>query len=212
MTRAARFSDDFDERGVLRDGRSARVSLQMRDSLRRADAGPIGQREGDLCTRNGWSGTLKLGADGELFCDIGRKDAKPVITDGRTDDRMALHRPGYRINTSDTRQKVADAYAHYETSLVNRYKVGDGEMQCPTCFGSGVLNGEDCDDCDGTGIMPDYDNDTSNGEGGGFGSTNEGPSSDSRNRSVSLDQHRQTMDRLYRERDAADQAAYLNRK
>ncbi len=41
--------------------------------------GMCGSQEGDPCTENGQPGTLRRGADGELFCDIGRRDAKKKV-------------------------------------------------------------------------------------------------------------------------------------
>ena len=35
----------------------------------------VGEREGDPCTRNGWPGVLRRNGDGELYCEIGRRDA-----------------------------------------------------------------------------------------------------------------------------------------
>jgi hypothetical protein len=195
--RGTEVSDDeaFDSHGTLRNGFSMRVPLTMRDA---ATGSVCGEVEGDLCTRNGWPGTLRRGADGELFCDIGRKDAKPQFTDGRTTDPTALNRPGFRVPVVNDRRAVHDAYARYQTGLVNAYRVGDGEVQCPKCFGSGEDEDGDCDACNGTGIMA-----ASKG-GKGFGSSNEGgydntpdPASDA----LTMKDHRQTMDRLYRERD-----------
>jgi hypothetical protein len=188
MTKIRHDDDLFDSNGLLRDGKSVRVPMQARDSARMTER----QRHQRV------SDTLR---------DV---NSKPLlVTDGRTDDTMSLHKPGWRIPVVNDRANVRDAYANYETSLVNAYRVGDGEMQCPTCFGSGVLNGEDCDDCDGTGIMPDVDSE-SNDEGGGYGSTNEGPSNDSH--TVDLKQHRETMDRLIRDRDFADSNAWRGGK
>jgi hypothetical protein len=179
----------LDQHGVLKDRCTMRVPTTMRDA---ATGSVRGEAEGDLCTRNGWPGTLRRGADGELFCDIGRKDAKPQFTDGRTTDPTAMNRPGFRVPVVNDRRAVHDAYARYQTGLVNAYRVGDGEVQCPQCFGSGEDEDGDCDACNGTGIM------AASKSGGYDNGDTPDPASDSR----SLDQHRQTMDRLYRERDA----------
>jgi hypothetical protein len=46
------------------------------------ERGSIGQREGDLCTRNGYAGVLRKGDDGQWYCDIiksaGRRDGAPM--------------------------------------------------------------------------------------------------------------------------------------
>jgi hypothetical protein len=178
-----RYSDDdaFDESGILKDGRTTRVSLQMRDAIRRK------ARESDMLR------------------DV---NSRPRITtrivDGNGNDGLALQKPGYRISTDDAgKNRVSDAHREYQTRLVHAYKIGDG-VQCSTCFGSGEINGEDCDDCDGTGVMPERSSSSK-----GYGSGNEGSSSDD-SRSVNLDQHRQTMDRLYAARDAELQDAWRN--
>ena len=50
--------------------------------------------------------------------------------------RCSLHRPGFRVPVTQDRQQGRDAYAAYETGLVNRYKVGDGDGNAATCYGS----------------------------------------------------------------------------
>jgi hypothetical protein len=144
----ARYSDEFDENNVLRDGKAVRVSMQVRDAA--------------------------------LLRQV---NTRPRITDGRTNHPMSLHQPGFRIRAGDTRQAVRNAYRDYETGLVNAYRCGDGIVS------DGAKNDRE--------------------EGSGYGNGNEG-GYDSRNRAVNLDQHRQVMDRLYRERDAADQNAWRN--
>jgi hypothetical protein len=113
------------------------------------------------------------------------RDAKPQFTDGHSIvDPAAGLKPGWRMPTVQDRTKVRDAYQHYETSVTNAYRVGDG-TQCPECFGSGEDEDGDCKACNGTGIMAERSSRTSKG-GKGFGSTNEGgydtpyPASDSR--------------------------------
>lgn len=109
-------------RALDRDGTTLRSGFSIRTSMTARDAGPRGQAVGDLCTRNGWPGTTRRGADGELYCDIGRKDAKPRITDGYGNSGLALQRPGFRLSTDGARQKtVADSYRAYERSLVRAY-------------------------------------------------------------------------------------------
>jgi hypothetical protein len=176
-------SDDDDR--MLKDGERLRVSMTMRDALWPTGAGehaPRGAAVGDLCTLNGWPGTLRCGADGELFCDIGRKDAVPAFTDGHTTDQLALQRPGWRIPVVQDRRAVHDAYQQYEAGLVNAYRVGEHT-------GSGGRRDGASSDGDGTRTPLSRSSHTSKGDG---------TPSDSR----SLDQHHQNMDRLYRERDA----------
>jgi hypothetical protein len=139
------FDEAFDERGILKDGRSTRVSMRFRDSL-----SPLQKA---------------------VAADTAARTNK--ITDGRGGDANSLHRPGFRVSAGDARQKVADAYARYETELCNRYKANDSETLCPRCSGEGTINGETCEKCDGEGAISDDDEQEDNG-GSGYGSTNEG--------------------------------------
>jgi hypothetical protein len=183
----SRIKSDDDDDKILKDGESLRVSMTMRDSL-----SPLQRSVADATSR-----------------------VTNRITDGRTDDPLALNRPGFRVPVVNDRRAVRDAYQHYETSVTNAYRVGDG-TQCPECFGSGEDEDGECSACEGTGIMPERSSGTSKG-GKGFGSRNEGgydndepdPASDSRQ---AMDQHRQTMDRLYRERDAELANAWRGRR
>jgi hypothetical protein len=144
----------LDRHGILKDGCTMRVSMQMRD-------------------------------------------AATKITDGRSDDPMALHRPGFPIPVVNDRRKVVDAYAKYETSLVNAYRVSDGEAQCPDCDGSGEDDhGETCATCHGRGAVSASEL----GTGKGFG--NEGHRSE--------DSQSVTRDQAYRDYDLALSSAWKN--
>jgi DNA polymerase IV len=117
------------------------------------------------------------------------------ITDG-TDNPLGLHRPGFRIPVVNDRRAVRDAYAKYETGLVNAYRVSDGEAQCPDCDGSGEDDdGETCATCHGRGTV-------SASERSSFGSGNEGHRSED-SRSV-------TRDQAYRDYDQALSSAWQN--
>ena len=139
------------------------------------------------------------------------------ITDGRTNDPTALNRPGYRIPVVNDRRATRDAYASYETGLVNAYRCGDGEVQCPTCYGEGVdADGKDCDDCNGTGLMPEPDaGSPSKGSGGsrygsgnGFGSGDD-PDMASDHRALdAATRQRQAVDQAYQSYDADLAQAY----
>jgi hypothetical protein len=140
-----RYSDDdteddaFDSRGVLRDGRTTRVSMQTRDASRRK------ARESDMLR------------------DVNVNNRARVTTrivDGNGNGGLALNRPGYRINTGDSsaRQKsLADAYAADSAYQRNRYKCADGERLCGKCHGEGFINGEQCPACYGSGVVDDGD-------------------------------------------------------
>jgi hypothetical protein len=163
---------------ILKDKGRVRISMAMRDAVVGINGvgshGARGEVEGDLCTRNGWPGILARGADGELFCDIGRKDALPQFTDGYNFvDPAAGMKPGWRMPVVQDRRAVHDAYAASDAYQRNRYKCSDGDTLCDDCDGDGVdQDGNVCDTCCGTGIMPD-----SNGNGNGG---DPDPTSDSR--------------------------------
>jgi hypothetical protein len=169
-----RTSDHFDDDDkILKDGESLRVSMTTRDSR----LSPL-QRSVAASTGS-------------------RQDAKPAFTDGHNlVDPAAGLKPGYRMPTVQDRSRVHDAYDKADRIARNRYKCGDQESVCPDCDGDGDIDGEQCDRCGGDGTVSEADDKSR------FGSRNEGgdpdPTSDSRTR----DQHRQTMDRLYAERDA----------
>jgi len=148
--------------------------------------------------------------------DAATRHAEPQFSDGsRMLDLSAGNRPGFRIPTvndrrpmDDRRAVVRDAYAKADKQASHQWKCHDNEAVCDDCDGDGYdENGVKCLTCNGEGVIPERDS-RSKGSGGGFGCGNEGGGYDSRNRVVSLDQHRQTMDRLYRARDAADSNAW----
>jgi hypothetical protein len=119
-----------------------------------------------------------------------RQHAKPSFTDGYSIvDPAAGLKPGYRMPTTQDRSRVHDANDKADRQMRNQYKCGDQESVCPDCDGDGYIDGEQCDRCGGDGTVPEA------GDKSRFGSRNEGgdpdPASDA-----------QTMDRLYRERDA----------
>jgi hypothetical protein len=148
------------------------------------------------------NGALRNGFSMRIPTTLRDSAAKPLITDGRTNDPTALHRPGFRIPVVNDRRKVVDAYAKYETGLVtayrvNAYRVGDEEAQCPDCDGSGEdEDGDTCETCNGSGTVSASERST----GKGFG--NEGHRSED-SRSV-------TRDQAYKDYDQALSSAWKN--
>jgi hypothetical protein len=56
-------------------------------------------------------------------------NSRPRITDGRSNDPMALHRPGFRVPAmNDRRSVVRDAYETYERELCSRWQT-DAEVE-----------------------------------------------------------------------------------
>ena len=128
----------------------------------------------------------------------GTRQANNRITDG-TDNSLGLHKPGFRVPVVNDRRAVRDAYAKYETGLVNAFRVGDGEKQCPDCDGDGKDDdGETCATCHGWRTESARERST----GKGFGSGNEGYRSED-NRSV-------TRDQAYKDYDLALSSAWKN--
>jgi hypothetical protein len=157
--------------------------------------GPRGQQAGDVCmTNDKREGRLRM-VKGQLVCVAVKQDAKPVITDGRTTDPMALHHPGFRVPVVNDRHEVHRAYAADAAYLRNRYKCGDGERLCEDCNGEGYdEDGNVCSTCNGDGVMPEAKDQRKSR----VGSNNmPDPASDSR----TLDQHRQVMDQAYQSYD-----------
>jgi hypothetical protein len=75
--------NDFDENGILKDGRSFRVPMFMADGTR----------------------------------------ARPLITDASGNGGFALHRPGFRVSSSDAaRDAKQQAYESYTRDLENAWR------------------------------------------------------------------------------------------
>ena len=66
---------------------------------------------------------------------------EPLITNGRSVDPLALHRPGFRVPVVNDRRAVRDAYQHYETELCNRWRAGNEEAEHFECQASAEING-----------------------------------------------------------------------
>ena len=208
----------LDGNGILRNGFTLRIPMLMRDTAPWRETDPRGRSSevtgqgergqggsqiGSPCTRDGWPGVLRRGSDGELFCNIGRKVDGMLITDGRTDDKMSLNRPGFRVPIVHDRRAVRDAYQRYETGLVNAYRVNDGEVQCPDCNGCGRdENIVACETCGGDGTVPaDYKR-TAGANFGGTQTAHEGLPPPRRADSAMLQSHRIRMAKLH---DAYDE-------
>jgi hypothetical protein len=143
-----RFSSDeaFDERGLLRDGKSFRV--KMGDSLSSL------QRAVAAAARNKPRITDGYGNSG--------------LNLQRPGFRLQ------QAQAHDTRQQqiVEDSYRAYDKRMTFAHRLHDGETLCSRCGGEGYINGEECEACNGEGTIDD-DEQADNG-GSGYGSTNEG--------------------------------------
>jgi hypothetical protein len=80
-----------------------------------------------------------------------------LVTD--TFGNVAGHRPGYAFVTDQqARDAKARAYAAYDARVSRAYKNDSGTRTCPSCDGSGEVNGDDCPTCHGTGeVSADYE-------------------------------------------------------
>jgi hypothetical protein len=137
------------------------------------------------------------------------------ITDGRTDDATALHRPGFRVPVVNDRRSVRDAYATYERSLVNAYRIGDGK-QCPVCEGAGEdEDGNECERCEGTGTISKAKDEREDDRGSRKASKHFGSTNESHHDSRTLDQvmrdHEANMSKLYSALDAELTQAWRTR-
>jgi len=100
MARRVEDDDPFDENGVLKDGRSVRVSL-MDAAMSRGRAGPLGHAQ-----FHDWA------ADADRI--MGDRAARSSVVAG---DGMAegLHRPGFRVSQGDARKtKRTDRFGREE--------------------------------------------------------------------------------------------------
>jgi hypothetical protein len=103
MPRLTNDDDDAFADDILKDGRSFRVPMMMRDSL-----SPL-QRAVAAESAQHWS------------CD------KPLITDA-SGGTIGLHRPGYRISANDAARTARDeAHAEYEKTLTDAWRDAAGE-------------------------------------------------------------------------------------
>ena len=124
-----------------------------------------------------------------MFRDAAMSDSRgPRFVDGSGNplDLGAGGRPGFRVRAGDaasdsSRQAVRDSYFRADMLARNRWKVGDLQTQCTTCFGEGVdEDGEECSVCKGSGVLPDQRSESKNSGGSGYGSGNEGGYGDRR--------------------------------
>ncbi len=152
--------DIFDELGILRDGKTARITMRMRDAALASPTGagsrgPIGQRENDLCTINGQGGRLQW-IKGSLECvPTKAKDSMPMVTDA-SGTALGLHRPGFRVAVAQDQRAVFEdglARRRYQDRMANSYKLRrEGQSLC-LCDGTGLGDdGLTCETCGGDGI------------------------------------------------------------
>ena len=100
-------------------------------------------QEGSPCTRNGWPGVLRRNADGELYCDIGRRDAAPPPETGDYE----LTAPERAVRNKESRNKKK---GNSDVTVPKQ----DTKQTCPDCDGSGDDpddNDRDCETCNGSG-------------------------------------------------------------
>jgi len=187
-----RYSDDdaFDENGVLKDGRSVRVSLHDAAMSR--------------------SGTQRQQTSTNRITD-GRSPNDPTAL------HRPGFRVNTGDSDSSSRQKIRDEYEKADIQARNRWKVGDLQTQCSECFGEGVdEDGDECPTCNGEGVMPDVEDKRERSGKSNFGSGNgtgrsdddPDPASDRRTVDQRMKDHRERTARLIALRDAEDAAAW----
>jgi hypothetical protein len=108
-----RYDDDdpFDANGMLKDGRTARISMQMRDAAL-ADRRKVVTRRN---AKGGEEGTWEEEEEDDIhdaLCDNARRGAS-FLHDGHGND--VGHRPGFLLRAdiaSEQRRRAYDAYRH----------------------------------------------------------------------------------------------------
>ena len=104
----------FDADGILKDGRSARVALFMRDSM-----SPLQRAVMDDAYETGRDRVL-------------RDASASLITDAFGDTGAGLHRPGYRLQPSERSTELArmrdEAYGQVEAQEARRWQGSDREI------------------------------------------------------------------------------------
>jgi hypothetical protein len=182
--------DAFDENGILRDGRSIRVHMMMRDGadhlsdLQRAVLTDAATREA-IATRDATARSFGLR------------------------DGLALSRPGFRYNTSDTadtnREKLYDGY---QRDMGERWRGADSSgqpagAQCTVREGGGKYGAEGS-----PGIMQMID-----GELRCVATRRDDSRSDSRrdDSGSNNESHQSRMEKLYAARDADLSEAWRSR-
>src|SRR4051794_13576019 len=108
--------DAFDENGLLKDGRSVRVSMIMRDGL-----SPLQRAIREESRVSGRAQALREAIE---------QDAHAITDEFGNDDPLALRRPGpCYLSTRDTAcdQERAQAYAVADAEAANAWKGGAQE-------------------------------------------------------------------------------------
>jgi hypothetical protein len=100
--------EDFDENGVLRDGKRFRVPMKFADSKSR-------------------NGGLALQRPGFRITDQQKYDAYDIaisarIHDGNGNSGAALQRPGFRVADAFARDEAKVAYQQYEAAIQNEWR------------------------------------------------------------------------------------------
>jgi hypothetical protein len=91
-------------------------------------SGPIGQREGDQCTKNGFAGVLRRGPDG-FYCDIGNNEFDPDdLEDTEESAEAAVNNTSTHIKSTQQRMRgdaKRAAYDAYDAQLRDAWKRQD---------------------------------------------------------------------------------------
>lgn len=212
----------LDHHGLLRDGVSVRVSAMMRDSdaaARDARTEAYRQYDREMGQMYKLHGSLRdtptpwaeapsgAGSNGPL--GVGKRDSAAKFHDGTPDG--GANRPGWRIPLNDDKRRavVQDAYQQYERELTNRWRLGDQERTCSECDGGGEDEaGNDCPVCGGEGVLPAANETTDTQTAhASLAQRND----DSRPLAQRMQDHKRTMDALYRARDAELENAWRNK-
>jgi hypothetical protein len=118
--------EDFDENGVLRDGKRFRVPMKFADSKSRYFA------DGKISDGRG-NGGLALQRPGFRITDQQKRNLSTIydaydiaisarIHDGNGNSGAALQRPGFRVADAFARDEAKVAYQQYEAAIQNEWR------------------------------------------------------------------------------------------
>jgi hypothetical protein len=142
--------DPFDANGLLKDGRSVRISMAMRDSVL-ADRRKVVTRYDPRGRSEGYWEEEEDDAAHDAMRDAAMRGA-PFLHDGHGNTDVVGHRPGYLVRAdiaNDQRRRAHDAYRHdLENAWRNPFSRPapenrhDAEARPPTGFGSHGSRGQ----------------------------------------------------------------------
>ena len=120
------YEDDFDERGILKDGHTLRVKMtDGLTDLQKAIAA-------DSAARRARDAAIDPVERAVAAAEAVARSERTGITDGNGVGGLNLHRPGFRMSAAVAHDRTADAYDAYARDVQNAFRGGSHP------FGSGT--------------------------------------------------------------------------